>query len=211
MTGTIRNNTSKARTSQVNRERVQNRRATSVPTGCDSWEQRKSVGRRQFSYTDAPHGRPCHRNASEFKRRDAAKSRRNRHRERTDKMEARWEMCESEPHNPTPPPVVKKEGPTSLFLKLGSDRFHLKKTYTHDVDGVACLARYSYDTGEWRVVPLGHFMDYPEDLEHDVDWTPMSIGRLKYVPRLPEDPNTENIYGSFIKRFGTTYTPVWAQ
>ena len=103
MTGTIRNNTSKARTSQVNRERAQNRRATSVPTGCDSWEQRKSVGRRQFSYTDAPHGRACHRNASEFNRRDAAKSRRNRHRERTDKMEARWEICDSEPHNPTPP------------------------------------------------------------------------------------------------------------
>ena len=175
MTGTIRNNTSKARTSHVKRERSQNRRATSVPTECDSWEKRKSAGRRQFSYTDAPHGRACHRRASEFRRRGGAKSRRNRHRERTDKMEARWEMCESEPHSPTPPPVVKKETTPhrtilivdnpDLRIKLGNDRFNLKNTYTHDVDGHACLARFSYNTGEWRIVPLRHFVDHPEDLE----------------------------------------------
>ena len=206
MTGTIRTNTSKARTSHVKRERPQNRRATSVPAECDSWEQRQSAGRKQFSYTNAPHGRACHRSSSEFKRRDAAKSRRDRQRERTDKMASRWEMCDSEPHNPTSSSVVRKENTTELHLKLGSDRFHLKNTYTCDVGDEACLAKFSTVYGEWRVVSIDYFMDHPEDLKYDVDWAHISMGELMCVGHLPKDPNTEDICGNFVARFQSIAT-----
>ena len=234
MTATIRRNLSRPRTHHVNRERSQNRRATGVSIECDSWQQRNGVGRRQFSYTSAPHGRACVRNGREFRHRSAAKNRRHRHMERKAKMDTLWDICESEPHIPTSSLLVKAETAPKLFgfiskgkttlcsvrekettprhrsliidkpelgIKLGSDRFHLKNTYTLAVYGEMCLARFSYNTGEWRVVPLGHFMDYPTNLQDNVDWAPMSIGRLKHVAHLPEDPNVEDIKGAFVERY----------
>ena len=83
---TIRNCSSRPSTSRVNRERTQKRMTINVCTDSDSWMKRNSAGRKSFSYVNAPHGRACFKNSSEFKRRHSAKANRDRKRERQDKF-----------------------------------------------------------------------------------------------------------------------------
>ena len=81
-----------------------------------------------------------------------------------------------------------------IVVKFGSDFCFAADTYTYElVDSTSCLVRRI--KGEWLVMPCDHFMDNPEDINDDDVWVKKAIAYILF-PRLPENPQCEDIVGS---------------
>lgn len=219
---TIRNCSSRPSTSRVNRERTQKRMTINVCTDSDSWMKRNSAGRKSFSYVNAPHGRACFKNSSEFKRRHSAKANRDRKREREDKFNRftdnlpednqTWYQAEDEDSWNNWTQELEKDSLVyqkeldeeskyaddyALVMKFGSDTVRLPNTFTYSNNYLLtgdCLVRCI--GGRWLVLPRDLVMDDLSYLYSDFAWEDYSIGEL-FVVILPEEPLTEHIQGWF--------------
>lgn len=81
-----------------------------------------------------------------------------------------------------------------IVVKFGSDFCFAADTYKYEMcDGTSCLVRRI--KGEWLVMPCDHFMDNPEDINDDDVWVKKAIAYILF-PRLPENPQCEDIVGS---------------
>ena len=76
-----------------------------------------------------------------------------------------------------------------VIIKLADDIFRLYDTFIYTMNKEECLARYNGEI--WLIVPMEHFMDFPDDLSYFVDWQPIAIATANDVAYIPSDPNID--------------------